>query len=308
LSAADTMSYIYLPSVTPEISASLNLIAGLSWKTVVAAEVLATPHFSMGYNLMNAKTYLETADLFAWTISIICFSLVFEKIIKRILKNYAPKPYAKSKVLSRAKARHAPERKEPPRIKVSGLHKKYPGATVFSGFSAEFPAGATTAIMAPSGRGKTTLLRLVAGLEKCDGGEITGTGDADISYLFQENRLLPWLNVFDNMALVLKNRLSPNEIEAQIAQMLECLELSPNAHSLPDQLSGGMKHRAAVGRAFLCPASILLLDEPFKELDFELKNRIVGNIWPVYTDKKTILLVTHSREDAGKLASRQVSL
>jgi len=308
LNAKDMIIFLFTPSVMPEISASLNLIAGLSWKTVVAAEVLSSPRFSMGYNLMNAKIYLETANLFAWIIAIICFSLLFEKIIGRILKLYAPKPYAKSKVLRRAGLKKAPGLKQAPEIRISGLYKKYSDNVVFGDFSVNFAAGRTTAIMAPSGRGKTTLLRAIAGLESCDGGEISGLSGAGISYLFQESRLLPWLSVFDNIALVLKNRLPAAEIENQVSHMLEFLELSSNAHNLPAQLSGGMKHRAAIGRAFLCPASVLLLDEPFKELDAALKARMVKNIWREYTDNKTILLVTHSKEDADMLSDRQILL
>jgi ABC-type nitrate/sulfonate/bicarbonate transport system ATPase subunit/ABC-type nitrate/sulfonate/bicarbonate transport system permease component len=308
LNPGDLVAFIFIPSIMPEISASLNLIAGLSWKTVVAAEVLASPQFSMGYNLMNAKIFLETANLFAWMISIICFSLLFEKIIKQIVKCYAPRPYAKSKVLKRAGSKTAPNQKSPPEIQISGLFKSYGEKTVFADFSGSFPAGRTTAVMAPSGCGKTTLLRIISGLEGCEGGEVSGAESADISYLFQESRLLPWLNVFDNAALFLKKKLPPEEIKKQVDHMLGLLELSSNAENLPSQLSGGMKHRVAIGRAFLYPAAVLLLDEPFKELDLDLKNRLIENVWPGYTANKTVLLVTHSREDADRLSDKQILL
>jgi NitT/TauT family transport system ATP-binding protein len=162
--------------------------------------------------------------------------------------------------------------------------------------------------MAPSGYGKSTLLRMISGLEKPDTGEISGTQNIPMSFLFQENRLLPWLNVFDNLALFLKNRLPADEIKRQITEMLEHLELSTNMHNLPHQLSGGMKHRVAIGRAFLYPAPVLFLDEPFKGLDDELKNRVISNLWHNYTNHKTILLVTHSKEDADRLSHRQIQL
>ena len=79
--------YIYLPSVKPYIISAVSLISGLSWKTVVAAEVLSSPQFSMGYNLLLAKIYLETDKLFAWIIAIVLLSLLFEKLIKRLLNH-----------------------------------------------------------------------------------------------------------------------------------------------------------------------------------------------------------------------------
>jgi NitT/TauT family transport system ATP-binding protein len=148
----------------------------------------------------------------------------------------------------------------------------------------------------------------MSGLENRGGGSIEGLERAAISYLFQENRLLPWLNIFDNMALVLKDKLPAGEIEKQIQHMLEILELSPSIDQLPSQLSGGMKHRAAIGRAFLYPASVLLLDEPFKELDEDLRNRLIGRIWPEYTKNKTVLLITHNREDVENLSDNQITL
>ena len=81
----DKIRYIYLPFVSPNIKSALSLITGLSWKTVVAAEVLSSPKFSMGYNLLNAKVYLETEALFAWIIAIVTLSVIFERIVKRLL-------------------------------------------------------------------------------------------------------------------------------------------------------------------------------------------------------------------------------
>lgn len=77
--------YLYLPSILPHIRSAISLISGLSWKTVVAAEVLSSPRFSMGYNLLNAKVYLETDQLFAWIIAIVILSILFEKFINKAI-------------------------------------------------------------------------------------------------------------------------------------------------------------------------------------------------------------------------------
>jgi len=81
----DLVQSIYIPFVAPHIKSALSLTTGLSWKTVVAAEVLSSPMFSMGYNLLNAKVYLETESLFAWIIAIVALSMAFEKIVNLIL-------------------------------------------------------------------------------------------------------------------------------------------------------------------------------------------------------------------------------
>ena len=329
LGMADAVRFIYIPSVMPQISTTLNLIAGLSWKTVVAAEVLAAPNVSMGYNLFLSKVFLQSANLFAWLIAIIGLSLVFEKTIKYAIKKFLPKEYTKSKVLNsvqfeqmtlnqKNEAQAQVQQKtnenlkttanatEAPDIQVTGLTKSFGEKVVFSDFSERFEGGKTTAVMAPSGYGKTTLLRIIAGLEKKDGGEITGISNVPMSYLFQEDRLLPWLNVFDNIALFLKNRLPKDEIRTQTTHMLEILELSQNAYELPHELSGGMKHRVAIGRALSCPAQILLLDEPFKGLDAELKSRIIPKLCHEYINGKTVILITHNKEDADKLSSNKM--
>ena len=313
LNTMDVVRFVYIPSVIPQISASLNLIAGLSWKTVVAAEVLAAPQISMGYNLFLSKVFLQVPNLFAWVIAIVCLSLIFEKIIKLAVKQFLPKAYSKSKIvrgvhLTKSEFKSKLDSESAPEIKVVELSKSFGDKIVFSNFSESFPSSQSTAIMAPSGHGKTTLLRAIAGLEKMDRGEVLGTSDETMSYLFQEDRLLPWLNVFDNIALFLKNRLPKDEIKKQTDKILEILELSQDKCELPKDLSGGMKHRVAIGRALAYPANILLLDEPFKGLDDELKNRIIPKLKDEYMKNKTVILVTHNKQDADKISDNIMEL
>jgi len=81
----DVIKYIYIPYISPHIKSALSLTTGLSWKTVVAAEVLASPKFSMGYNLLNAKVYLDTESLFAWIIAIVALSMIFERLVNLLI-------------------------------------------------------------------------------------------------------------------------------------------------------------------------------------------------------------------------------
>ena len=90
--------------------------------------------------------------------------------------------------------------------------------------------------------------------------------------------------------------------------MADDLEISDALWKLPEELSGGMRHRAALGRTFLADAGLVLLDEPFRGLDIELKNRIIDRIWKEATNHKTVIMVTHSQEDAKELGDRVIEL
>ena len=320
----DKFRWLYLPSITPEIKASLNLIAGLSWKSVVAAEVLSVPQFSMGYNLLNSKIYFETGELFAWIISIVALAYAFERVIRYFIKRIEVKEYPGTRVLNRnpKKSEHLPEEPEDRLSKDNGsvsdiviknLSKSYDSKVIFKNYDLTIQGGKTTAIMGPSGAGKTTMLRIIAGLAKPDGGTLSGLPDPDkgssrISYLFQEDRLLPWLNIYDNLALVLKGKISDASIDGTIREVLERMELSEELSKLPDQLSGGMRHRVAMARALAYPAGLLLMDEPLKGLDEALKKRIVEESWKRYTLSKTVIIVTHDSGDAMKLAEKVIKL
>ena len=314
VSSRDQYRYIYLPSIEPEVKASLNLIAGLSWKSVVAAEVLSVPAHSMGYNLLNAKVYFETPELFAWIVAIVGFSYGFERIIRKLLSRMDHREYEGSKVLEKGKAGKkemenlqpmANATDKPGDLAVQDLTKFYGEKEVFSGFDLVIHGGQVTALMGPSGKGKTTLLRILSGLETPDQGQVRKE-EAPLSYLFQEDRLLPWLNIYDNLALILKETMDRESADGKIRQVMEDMELEGELDKLPAQLSGGMRHRVAMARAFVYPAGYLLLDEPFKGLDEALKDRIIHRCWEHYTKDRSVLLVTHQPKDAQQLAQRVV--
>lgn len=307
LSGVQKIKYFYLPCIMPQIKAAVRLIAGLSWKAVVAAEVLSIPKYSLGYEMIIAKNYLQTSTLFSYIIVIVALSLVMEKLIDIILKRWNYKGYEGSKVLKSVTKtqRKAVRKSHGEDVAVTDLSKRFGENTVFCDLSMNFEKDRVTCIVGPSGQGKTTLLRIIAGLEDADVGRITGN-ESSVSYLFQEDRLLPWLNTFDNMALSVINE--GNAAKEGVKRMAEVLEISDALWKLPEELSGGMRHRAALGRTFLADASLVLLDEPFRGLDIELKNRIIDRIWKKATNHKTVIMVTHSQEDAKELGDRVIEL
>lgn len=167
------------------------------------------------------------------------------------------------------------------------------------------------ALVGPSGCGKTTLLRLVAGLAKPSSGEIEMPHvSAAVGFVFQQGALLPWRTVRQNVALPLElARWPAARASARVAELIETVGLVGFEEALPRQLSGGMRQRAALARALAGDPSLLLLDEPFASLDAlsrERMNEELQRIWLL--TRKTVLLVTHSIEEAVFLADRVVVL
>lgn len=185
-------------------------------------------------------------------------------------------------------------------ITAKNICKAYGDNTVLNEYSEVFREGEITAIMAPSGRGKTTLLRLILGLEKPDSGSIIGVPEK-CAAVFQEDRLCPGRSVLGNIRIAVGRRVP----EERIAVMLERLELAESRNIPAEQLSGGMARRTALARALLYEGGLLVLDEPFNGLD-EKNRRIAADTIQEYAKGKTVLLVTHREEDANLLGAKRI--
>ncbi len=163
--------------------------------------------------------------------------------------------------------------------------------------------GEVACLYGPSGCGKTTLLRIMAGLIDYDSGRMQNHFQR-LSYLFQEHRLLPWLSLWDNVLLTAPDAHEKNT-QKQAAAILNRLHLAANDwHKYPKELSGGMRQRTALARALLNKPDLLLLDEPFSALDYELKLSIYAWIQELLQQGIAIVMVTHDRFEALKLSHR----
>jgi NitT/TauT family transport system ATP-binding protein len=144
---------------------------------------------------------------------------------------------------------------------------------------------------------------MLAGLESYEKGTISGLSGKRISFVFQEDRLLPWLTVGENLALVLKSFLEPDQAKERAEQVLELLNIPETRNMMPEELSGGMQRRVAIGRALAYDGDIMILDEPFKGMDEALKNEVLPKLSKSWEESgKTVILVTHDLSDARKLS------
>ena len=293
---------VYAPMLYPHFKSAMSIIAGMSWKAVVTAEVLSVPKFSLGYELMNSKYYLNTDDLFAYVAVIIAVSVLFEKLIKKVLDKCAPHEYEGSRVGEGSAMVAASAKNSHISAELSHVYKSYGDKLVLDDFSLKLAEGKVTALMGPSGIGKTTVARLLCGLEQPDAGEVRTS--PEVAVLFQEDRLLPWLNVYDNLAIVGEVRTAGS----RIWQALEAVGLQDEAWKLPTQLSGGMSHRLAMARALLYDAALVIADEPFRGLDEETRRQVIENLWKPGVEGRTVLLITHDEEDAEDLADLTVTI
>lgn len=190
-------------------------------------------------------------------------------------------------------------------IKINRLKKNYDSKKIFNDFNMNIEPYEITCILGPSGVGKTTLFNVISGLTDYDGGEITGIENRNISYLFQEPRLLPWLTVYENIDIVLKNIYPEKKRNEVITHHLEMVGLIEYIDNKPEELSGGMKQRLAIARTFAYPSTLLLMDEPFQGLDVKLKNDIIESFLKLWEkDKRTVLFITHDIEEALKVSDQ----
>lgn len=353
------IKYIYLPSVKPYFVSGAVTSLGLAWKAGIAAEVICLPSNAIGREMYYSKLYLETPDLFAWTVVVVVFSIIVEKLLAGLMlkakqKKEAYKHMAFENEIEKADQDTVTEEKETKiadtkeketketEIKIAenkkaGIKKSdnvkndmheneyhdhsstgveqgkqcifddsalrivnvsvgYGDVMILKNLSLDIPKG-ITCIMGTSGKGKTTLLNTITGLIQPSEGKIEGRPEK-ISYMFQDDRLFPWLSAIDNISVV-------NNDTKAAQELLKEVELETSADKMPSELSGGMRRRIALARALGYDAGLLILDEPFKGLDNALKNRVARLI---REKKNPVIITTHDPEDVAMLGAEKIEL
>lgn len=331
--------YIYRPALMPYLNSCLKISLGMSWKSGVAAEVIGLPDFSLGERLYMSKIYLDTAGLFSWTLTIVLISFLFEKAVLKLVKVFGEwKPYPVLSVKSDLHGKNTMVMKDTARrknacdsamteepteavngIKVSHVSKSFGQLNVLRDYSLDMEEGQRYILMAPSGAGKTTFLRILTGLDNADGGTIAGV-PLHTGMVFQEDRLCEEFDAVCNIMLGMRKSRSgcPDKENGGYGmsgtQLIEYVRRE-SAKILPEDcltkpvknLSGGMRRRVALLRAVLSGAELLILDEPFAGLDGENRARSAAYLMN-HLDGRTLLATTHREEDVKLLQGVKVAL
>ena len=204
-------------------------------------------------------------------------------------------------------------------LNIKNIKKSFKKTEVLKGIDIEINKGEFVCFLGPSGCGKTTLLRIIAGLESCDSGNIEinekdvtklPPAKRNIGVVFQSYALFPNMTVYENIAYGLKNnRLSNKEVKEKVLDMLATVDLRGMEDKYPTELSGGQQQRVALARALAPKPSILLMDEPFSNLDGHLRGKIREELKEIIKNEKTTcIFVTHDREDVDAISDRVVSV
>jgi ABC-type nitrate/sulfonate/bicarbonate transport system ATPase subunit len=182
--------------------------------------------------------------------------------------------------------------------------------TVLDDINLDFEEGEMVCILGPSGCGKSTLLRIIAGFDQPTSGDViidnekVDGASSEHIFVFQQNGLLPWMSVWDNVELGLRHMEEEERVE-RIQEYIDLVELNGFENNLPCQLSGGMQRRAELARALAVKPDILYLDEPFTGLDYLTHLKVREEVVNIHEYiGKTMIMVTHFIEDALVMADR----
>ncbi|KNZ30689.1 MAG: ABC transporter ATP-binding protein [Methylibium sp. NZG] len=202
-------------------------------------------------------------------------------------------------------------------LRLSGISKSFGAVQAVQGLDLDVTSGEFIVLLGPSGAGKTTTLRLVAGLEKPDAGsvhigghDVTDLAPAlrDVTFVFQQYSLYPHLSVFDNLAFPLRSpmrRIAEDEVRRKVTEVARMLRIEDKLQNPATKLSGGQMQRVAIGRALVREPSVYLMDEPLSSLDAKLRNDLRLELKRIQQDLgATMLYVTHDQIEAMTLASR----
>ena len=202
-------------------------------------------------------------------------------------------------------------------IVVSGVTKRFGDFVALDDINLTIPTGGLTALLGPSGGGKTTLLRIIAGLEEADTGTIEIEGinatalpvqKRNVGFVFQHYAAFKHMTVAKNVAFGLEIRKRPkDEVKRRVQELLELVHLEQWSQRLPSQLSGGQRQRMALARALAIEPTVLLLDEPFGALDAKVRKELRDWLRRLHDDMHvTTVFVTHDQEEALEVADSLV--
>lgn len=295
---------VIYPQIKPFLFSGLASAAGFGWRAIIMGEVLSQCAFGIGGEMKRAQNFIEVPELIAWTIVAICVSFLFDKGISRLSRirwNIVYKKNSRKHIQPNKKGNDLS-------IRMEDISFQYNQTPVISHFSYTFTPDNIYGIKAPSGVGKTTLLNLAVGILKPDKGSIINRNKC-IAMVFQEPELLSHLTVLENISLSLASFLCKEDAKDKAYKALEMVEMASFQNRYPEELSYGQQQRIAIARAVAFPASVILMDEPFKGLDETLVHRIITRILDMQRKNKQLILFTsHNPKELSLLATQTIEL
>ena len=327
LTRSESLRHIHVPGALGGILTGLRLGFGYAWRALIGSELIAAAS-GLGYLIEDASSMARTDVVFVGILTIallgILCDVLFQKGAERLearmrrLKSVksvysSSSPTASQSPASGSATSEIPEATghDLPAVRIKALGKVFPGGNVpFASLTDTFPAGRVTALLGRSGCGKTTLLKIVAGLSAPTSGCVRferkkGKASAvlrpAIGIVFQSPMLLDWKTVIENVEMgILHVPFTERRYRALAA--LEVVGLADRADALPDALSGGMAQRVGFARALARNPEVLLMDEPFGALDALTRTALQRRCRTILAERPmTVLLITHDVREAVRL-------
>ncbi|MBC5997374.1 ABC transporter ATP-binding protein [Romboutsia ilealis] len=188
-------------------------------------------------------------------------------------------------------------------LSIKNINKKYNSRIVYENFNIDFYLNKVNCIVGKSGCGKSTILNIISGIIPNDSNDFTSLESIGLSYIFQEDRLIDWLTVEENIKLVVKKHYNKEKIEELSQKYLDLVGIEEYKNNYPQMLSGGVRQRVNIARAFIYPSKVIIMDEPFKSIDIKNKMIIMDSLKEILKrESRTVLFVTHDMDEAIYLA------
>jgi NitT/TauT family transport system permease protein len=317
LPARAKLRHITLPPLLGSAHAALSSMAGLGWKLTIMGEFL-TASRGLGESLVVAKAHMQTDRVIAITALLVLVWAIVDAVLRFLASPKRSRAKARN-ILGRKDSRPAstqsvgaplscvdeqpePVQRETTLLRCVDLSLGH-GSVIAQHLSFTVKQGEVLAVLGTSGIGKSSLLNVMCDLQRPVAGHLERAACLRSSYVFQDDRLLPWRTVEENVAIL------AGATTAAARSQLEKLGLADSAAKLPGELSGGMRRRAALARGFLRSANLLLLDEPFAGLDPLRRVSLIAEIEQMRREfQQAIVLVTHEVDDAVLLADEAIVL
>lgn len=317
---------VVVPAASGHISAGLRLALGYAWMSIVAAEILGVKGGGLGIYLWTMHEVGRFDAVFAGMTIVGVLGLLLTRGVDGFARRLDARagrahtlPATPTNGVIGLGPRLAPAGVKPlaPKgLEIERLSMTFGGLEALRDVTLSVAPGEFVCVVGPSGCGKTTLLRVIAGLTPPLAGEVRANGSRlngpapERGVVFQEYALFPWLSVQQNVAFGLEARGVKRAAESEVVRdYVQLVGLAGFEHYRPNQLSGGMRQRAAIARALANQPAIMLMDEPFGSLDAQSRCAMQAELLRVWGQtRQTIIFVTHSVEEAVFLGDRVVVL